>query len=130
MEARSGLNLHHSPEKSVAGINEGHLGTRLGGPEIVRIERIGSRDDLPYLVLEYCPGGRLAERLALAPGGLPLADVFAIERSILRALRTAHEADVVHLDVKPSNVLGPEDGLPPPGARPPILEALLDEDGP
>lgn len=95
------------PRRSLASrlLNEGHLGARLGGPEIVRIERIGSHEQLPYLVLEYCPGGSLAERLALAPDGLPLADVFAISRAILGALRTAHEADIVHLDVKPSNVL-------------------------
>ena len=62
----------------------------------------------PYLVLEYVPGGSLADRLVVGPLGLDEAlDVVA---SVAAGLGALHRGGIVHRDVKPSNVMFREDG--------------------
>jgi serine/threonine protein kinase len=93
-------------------LNEARLAVKLDHPHIVRVEDVGEapgpdgpQSTIPYLVMEFLPGGNLAERLAAAPNGLPLAEVHQISRAVLLALESAHESGIVHRDVKPGNVL-------------------------
>ncbi|WP_439657431.1 serine/threonine-protein kinase [Lentzea sp. HUAS TT2] len=73
----------------------------LGHPGIVSVHRAGrTRAGLPYLVMRYFPDGDLA---AAAP--LPFARVLEIGIGVADALQAAHQAGVVHRDVKPANVL-------------------------
>jgi len=58
----------------------------------------------PYLVMEYCPGGTLQDRIR-DNGALPVADVVDIGQRLARALNDAHSAGIVHRDIKPANVL-------------------------
>ncbi len=60
--------------------------------------------DRPYLVMEYLPGGTLADRLAES-GPLPVDDVLRIGVQLAGGLHTVHLHDIVHGDVKPQNVL-------------------------
>ena len=55
------------------------------------------------LVYAYVPGVNLAE--ALGDGPLPVPRALKVARDVLRALEHAHLSGVIHLDVKPSNVL-------------------------
>lgn len=57
----------------------------------------------PYLVMSHIPGGTLAQRIARGP--LPSEEVVAIGIALASALEAAHERGVLHLDVKPANVL-------------------------
>jgi eukaryotic-like serine/threonine-protein kinase len=76
----------------------------LSHPNICNLYDYGEADGKPYMVLEYLPGGTLAERLA---GGKPLPDddtaQYATE--IAAGLAHAHAHGVVHRDLKPANVL-------------------------
>ena len=76
---------------------------RLQHPHIVQIFETGSHDGRPFLALEYCPGGSLADRLR----GTPLAPRPAAEmvETLALAMHSAHEQGVVHRDLKPGNVL-------------------------
>jgi serine/threonine-protein kinase len=74
----------------------------LSHPNIVGVFDYGAFEGRPYLVLEYVPGGTLAERLS-AP--LPDEEVAEIARDIAAGLAHAHEHGIVHRDLKPSNVL-------------------------
>ncbi|MGH8901072.1 MAG: protein kinase domain-containing protein [Egibacteraceae bacterium] len=65
----------------------------------------------PYIVMEYLPSGSLADRLK-AGGSLPWAEVLAIGVKLAGTLESAHKAGVLHLDVKPANVLIGPDGEP------------------
>jgi hypothetical protein len=72
-------------------------------PGIVRIHDIGEHDGLAYLVMDRLDGETVAERLHRT-GPLPLDAALRILDGILDALAAAHEAGIVHRDVKPQNV--------------------------
>ena len=63
---------------------------------------VGETADWFLLVLEYIPGGTLAERLVkpLAP-----RDAARLLETIARAVHRIHSNDQLHLDLKPSNIL-------------------------
>ena len=65
----------------------------------------------PALLLEWAPGGSLAERLRRAPGGrLRPSAVARLARELGAALERVHRHGLVHRDLKPSNVLFAADG--------------------
>ncbi len=74
-------------------------------PHIVGVHQSGStRNGRAYLVMEYFPGGSLADRLA-QDGALPVRPAVEIAAKIARALGVAHQAGVLHRDVKPANIM-------------------------
>lgn len=76
---------------------------RLSHPGIVRVFAAGVCEGAPYLAMEWVPGASLQEVLAREPHPpLPLVLRWTID--VARALHAAHEAGIVHRDVKPSNV--------------------------
>jgi WD40 repeat protein len=83
---------------------------RLQHPNVVQIHDIGEHQGLPFLSLEFCPGGSLAERLDGTP--LPPREAAALAETLARAVHTAHQAGIVHRDLKPANVLLAADGTP------------------
>jgi hypothetical protein len=76
---------------------------RLDHPHIIRIHEVGEQDGLPYLVLEYCPGGSLEKRLTGTPP--PPAEAARLVGTLAAAVAHAHERGIVHRDLKPANVL-------------------------
>jgi len=76
---------------------------KLSHPNIVSIIDYGEHDGVPYLVMEYLPGGNLKDRLKGQP--LPWQDSFQMILPIARALQFSHKQGIIHRDVKPSNIL-------------------------
>lgn len=60
-------------------------------------------DGRPYLVMERCDGGSLAQ--VLEHGELSAAQAVSIVTAVSSALGAAHEAGVLHRDIKPGNIL-------------------------
>src|ERR1700730_17806749 len=82
--------------------------SKLGHPGIVPVYEIGTRSQLPDLSMRLVHGGTLKD--LLLEGTVDLGAVWRILRSIADALHSAHEAGVVHQDLKPNNVLLERDG--------------------
>jgi serine/threonine protein kinase len=82
---------------------------RLTHPNIVNISDYGEQDKVPYLVMEYLPGGTLKGRL-----GQPMKwqETCKLLLPIAQALDYAHEQNLIHRDVKPSNILMTKKGQP------------------
>lgn len=72
-------------------------------PYIVPVYDYGEQGGQPYLVMRYMPAGTLANRTAGKP--LPLETVTFIIARLAEALDEAHAHNVVHRDLKPTNVM-------------------------
>ncbi len=83
----------------------GAAGRMSGHPNVVNVYDAGVTDDnYPYLVMELCTGGSYADRLR-DNGPLPAAEVRDVGVKIADALHAAHNAGILHRDVKPGNIL-------------------------
>ncbi len=83
---------------------------RLKHQNIVQVYEVGESDGHPFLALEYCSGGSLADRLK---GKRPSPrEAAALVASLSDAMEHSHLAGVVHRDLKPANVLFDADGTP------------------
>jgi eukaryotic-like serine/threonine-protein kinase len=80
----------------------------LTGPHVPRYVASGDFTQQPYLVMERVDGDSLRPRLDAAP--LPLAEVIDLGARVALALHELHRQGLVHLDVKPSNVMIRGDG--------------------
>lgn len=79
-------------------------------PAIVPVYDLGQFEGHPYLVQRYMPDATLADRLADGP--LEFAEVVRITERLSQGLDAAHERGVLHLNIKPSNVLFDENDEP------------------
>jgi hypothetical protein len=82
---------------------------RVRHPNVVRIYDVLTGDDQPWIIMEYVPARSLLQ-LIKEDGALPAGEVARIGLAVLHALNAARGAGVLHLDVKPSNVLIADDG--------------------
>jgi hypothetical protein len=85
---------------------EARAAARLAHPGIVTLYEAGTDDDGAYLVSELVRGATLGE--LLDAGRLSDREIIGIGIALCDALAHAHAENVVHRDVKPSNVLVPE----------------------
>ena len=90
-------------------IQEARSAARLAHPNVVSVFDQGQDSDMAYLVMEYLPGITLRDLLKDF-GRLTPEQTVDVMDSVLRGLAAAHEAGIVHRDVKPENVLLADDG--------------------
>src|SRR5213079_3209398 len=85
-------------------LREARLAARLSHPNIVGVYDVGEDDGLPFIVMEYVEGQTLADLLRRR-GRLEPDEAVALTLQACAGLETAHEAGLVHRDVKPQNLL-------------------------
>ena len=77
---------------------------RLNHPNIVTIYDVGRTDEMAYMAMEFLEGKELKDILAEGerPAVLTTVDIVA---QVAEGLGFAHDSDVIHRDVKPSNIM-------------------------
>ena len=81
--------------RSIAAVRDEH---------VIPVFAVDEHKGLPFIVMEYMPGGSLAQRIE-RNGALDTCEVVRLGMQIARALEAAHGQGIVHRDVKPANVL-------------------------
>src|SRR5262249_22115894 len=87
--------------RAMASLQHAHLATIYG---------LETSKNMPILVVEYFPGGTLADRLKRGP--LSAADVCRLGCELADALAYLHGRKLLHRDVKPSNVGLTDESVP------------------
>ncbi|MDS1272139.1 serine/threonine-protein kinase [Lipingzhangella sp. LS1_29] len=90
---------------------EARSAARLSHPAIIAIHDVLEHEGHPWIVMQLAEG-RSLEKVLNEDGPLSPATVHSIATTLIDALNTAHQAGVVHRDVKPANVLYTTDGKP------------------
>ncbi len=98
------------PESVVAFLAEAEILAQLRHPAIVRLRELLAESDGYALVLDLVPGADLRRRVR-ADGPLPPALAVEIAATVAEALGYLHGKGFLHGDIKPGNVVLPDDGM-------------------
>src|SRR6202048_2454954 len=102
--------LSPDPDTTARFRHEAQAIAQMRHPNIVNVYDFGEHEGVPYMIIEFVPGGSLANRLAQGP--LDTATALKYLRGIAAGLDHAHELGIVHRDIKPANVLLEKDETP------------------
>jgi len=100
--------LAKDPDRLARFEREAKTLAQLNHPNVAGIHGIEEHEGARYLVLEYVEGETLADRLDR--GALPVDEALEIAVQIAAGVEAAHEAGVIHRDLKPGNVIVTPDG--------------------
>src|SRR5688572_2215554 len=89
---------------------EAETTARFSHPNIVQVHAVGEYQGRPFVALEYLEGENLATRIKERQLGL--TEALRIGLAVAQALAEAHRHGVLHLDLKPANVVMATDGRP------------------
>ncbi|PQO42593.1 protein kinase domain-containing protein [Blastopirellula marina] len=100
--------LHKRHQKNLAAVRqfvrESQLMAKVCHPGIVGVHGLGQYPGGGYfLVMDWVDGENLQQRITRQP--LPLTEAIQIARSVAQAIAAAHANQVIHGDLKPSNLL-------------------------
>lgn len=84
--------------------------SNLSHPNIVEVYDVGEEDGNYYIVMEYIDGKTL-KQLLQKRGALTLNEVIDIMTQLTDGLSHAHEAYIIHRDIKPQNIMIEDNGL-------------------
>lgn len=106
LDSLHALKLLHRTSRSVRDrlVREGRAQSKLRHPNVVPVTDIVDVDGAPGLVMEFVDGPTLAKHLA-REGRPDLDEADRLGAEIIRGVAAAHEAGVVHRDLKPGNVM-------------------------
>lgn len=84
-------------------LDEARAAARLVHPNIVAVHEVGSVGPIHYFSMPLVQGSTLAQRLARGP--MPQHEAVALVLTLAEAIAYAHRLGLLHLDLKPANVL-------------------------
>ena len=95
-------------------VDEGTFAAKVNHPNVVRVYDVAEEDGFLYIVQEFVEGQSAARYYDEAQRGQPLTEDFVLNlgADVARGLAAMHAAGLLHLDIKPGNVLvAKKDGL-------------------
>jgi WD40 repeat protein len=95
---------HAEPRELVRFLAEAEAIASVRHPHVVQVHEFGEHDGRPFMALELCPNGSLADTIK-ANGALPPMDAARVAEKLARGVQAAHDVAIVHRDLKPHNVL-------------------------
>ncbi len=98
------------PDAVVRFEQEARSASSLNHPNIVTIYELGHVDGAHYIAMELVEGKTLRDQIACGP--MPLRKIIGVAAQIADALAKAHEAGILHRDLKPDNIMISLDGTP------------------
>lgn len=90
---------------TIPGLEEARTAAMLSDPSIVQVYDFEVQGSMAYLILEYVDGMTLGDLLHYYPDEIDADIVAAVFKAVAKALQVAHAHHVLHLDIKPENVL-------------------------
>jgi len=84
--------------------------SNLSHPNVVEVYDVGEEEGQHYIVMEYIEGKTL-KQLLHKRGSLTLTEVIDIMNQLTDGLAHAHDAYIIHRDIKPQNIMIQDDGL-------------------
>ena len=92
-------------------VEEARAAARLEHPNIVSIYAVGKKENYYFIIMQYVQGGAVADRLGRL-GKLWVDEAVNIVQKIADGLAYAHRNGIVHLDVKPDNIMLDRESIP------------------
>jgi serine/threonine-protein kinase len=90
-------------------VREAKSAAALNHPNIAQVHEIGENDGIHFIAMEFINGVTLRHRLSSSR--LNLNEVLDICIQVTNALATAHQAGIIHRDMKPENIMIRPDGI-------------------
>ncbi len=87
---------------------EAQASSALNHPNILTIHEFGTESGSNYIVSEFVDGVTLRERMG---SGMSVKESLDVAAQVASALAAAHEAGIIHRDVKPDNIMIRRDGI-------------------
>src|SRR5215813_1186624 len=91
------------PKRMQRFIQEAKTVSALNHPNVLTIYEFGQEGPTRFIAMEYVEGMTLRQQLN--SGRLNLHEVLEIAMQVAAALNAAHEAHVIHRDIKPDNIM-------------------------
>lgn len=94
-----------NPEVRKKFIDEANQYLYLEHPNIVKLKDFIDKGNTQYLVMEFIDGHDLSDYVKKVSGPLPIFNIALLMNEVLSALSYIHRQNLVHLDIKPSNIM-------------------------
>lgn len=99
-----------TPDEATRLRHEARTMATVSHPNLAAIHGAESWRGTPLLVVEFLPGGTLADRLR--GSALAVHEALELGLALAQAIERLHRAGILHRDIKPSNIGFAEDGTP------------------